>query len=452
MVKPTGVTIRAYDVGFGDCFLVTFHYEAEKRCILIDFGSTGLPKDVDKNRMMAVAKDIEKHVTENCGGELHGVIATHRHKDHISGFAGATGAIIEALEPKIVIQPWTEEPGAKRGAKTASASVDSQPKPSLAAMKGDYLMALENMHAFSESALGAVHEGMGVNQARKIRFLADDNLANREAVERLARMGQTTRAEYVNAGFKSRLSQLLPGVTVRVLGPPTLKQTDRILRQRSRDKVEFWHFMQFWALLPMQPGRDGDAARKRLFPRAAVSGEPPMHTRWFVDRANRLNGNQLLGIVRILDKAMNNTSVILLFEVGDKKLLFPGDAQIENWAFSLNDPDTMKLLTDVDLYKVGHHGSLNATPKTLWNQFTRRSKKKSSPDRLISVVSTLHGKHGEPPKTEVPRRPLMEALDAESHLHSTEDLKNPKFFEDIPIACNKWRTRAAKRPVRGGSK
>ena len=56
----------------------------------------------------------------------------------------------------------------------------------------------------------------------------------------------------------------------------------------------------------------------------------------------------MLGIVRTLDQAMNNTSVILLFEVGNKKLLFPGDAQIENWSYALNaakkDKDLMALL------------------------------------------------------------------------------------------------------------
>jgi hypothetical protein len=385
--------------------------------------------------MAEVAKDIEKHVKTECGGHLHAVIATHRHKDHIGGFGGTTGAVIEALNPRIVIQPWTEEPGAKRDAKAASAaSLRGEAPSSLAAMQNDYLMALENMHAFSEATLDAVHDGMGITNARKIRFLADDNLANREAVERLARMGKNSVAEYVNAGFKSRLPKFLPGVKVHVLGPPNLKQTETILKQRSRDNVEFWHFMQFWGLLPLQSSGAGGNARNRVFPRAEVVEDLPMQTRWFVDRADRLNGNQLLGIVRVLDKAMNNTSVILLFEVGKKKLLFPGDAQIENWAFSLNDPEVMKLLSSVDVYKVGHHGSLNATPKTLWNHFSRRSRKTSAPNRLVTVVSTMKGKHGDPSRnTEVPRRPLVEALMAESKFHSTEFLESPKFFEDIVI-------------------
>ena len=95
----------------------------------------------------------------------------------------------------------------------------------------------------------------------------------------------------------------------------------------------------------------------------------------FLGRAQR--GDQLLEIVRILDMQMNNTSVILLFEVGTKKLLFPGDAQLENWMYSLKEAKeasaVRKLLSDVDVYKVGHHGSLNATPKTLWNLFRKRA-------------------------------------------------------------------------------
>jgi hypothetical protein len=32
---------------------------------------------------------------------------------------------------------------------------------------------------------------------------------------------------------------------------------------------------------------------------------------------------------------MNDTSVILLFEIGTKRLLFRGDAQLETWSYAL---------------------------------------------------------------------------------------------------------------------
>ena len=43
------------------------------------------------------------------------MVATHRHKDHISGFetkkgGKGTGDVIRSLRPSLVVQPWTEDP------------------------------------------------------------------------------------------------------------------------------------------------------------------------------------------------------------------------------------------------------------------------------------------------------------------------------------------------------
>src|SRR5262249_51378738 len=161
--------------------------------------------------------------------------------------------------------------------------------------------------------------------------------------------------------------RVLPGVKVHVLGPPTLKQSAAIQKQRQEDAAEFWHLQA----LAMSPPVGVDGAPAPLFPNAARADIQalPFQTRWFLPRLDKLRGEQLLEVVRILDKAMNNTSLILLFEVGGRKLLFPGDAQIENWLYALTaapDRDRVReLLAQVDVYKVGHHGSLNATPKSL---------------------------------------------------------------------------------------
>jgi hypothetical protein len=131
---------------------------------------------------------------------------------------------------------------------------------------------------------------------------------------------------------------------------------------------------------------------------------------------------------------MNNTSLILLFEVGGKKLLFPGDAQIENWSWALEDsPDAKKtraLLAGVDFYKVGHHGSRNATPrKLLWENFAKRG---SGPQRMKAAISTMKGKHGDTKKkTEVPRKTLLEALEADTDLCNTEGYR----FKDSEDPC-----------------
>ncbi len=109
---PKSLTIRSYNVGFGDCYLLSFTYgPRSERHVLIDFGSTALPKGAPKTRMMDIALDIERRT----GKKLHAVVATHRHRDHISGFetkigGKGTGDVIKRLKPARIVQPWTEDP------------------------------------------------------------------------------------------------------------------------------------------------------------------------------------------------------------------------------------------------------------------------------------------------------------------------------------------------------
>src|SRR5687767_1463900 len=107
MAKPHSVEIRAYQVGFGDCFLVSFVYAKYKRHVLIDFGTTALPKRGTQSlKPSQHMPQVAKHIKEVCGGKLTAVIATHRHADHISGFGtdgrtGGSGEIIAECKPDV---------------------------------------------------------------------------------------------------------------------------------------------------------------------------------------------------------------------------------------------------------------------------------------------------------------------------------------------------------------
>jgi hypothetical protein len=418
---PASVTIRMYNVGFGDCFLLTFHYAKEKRHMLVDFGSTAAPKGHAKDYMKRVAADIKAQ----CGTKLHIVVATHRHRDHISGFAtdgDATGVTIAGLKPDYVIQPWTEDPNAKPDALTATVKV-GKGNPGAKQMAAHYLGSLDAMHRVA-AGVGAWAKQNATQvdsaTANQLSFLGDDNLKNLSAVKNLIAMGRAGKPFYVNAGMK--LNGLLPGVKITVMGPPTLKQSDKIRTERSKDPNEFWQFRNFWAT---QPGAVARAVSERpvpLFPRDVSVARGP-NVRWFIRESRKIQSGQMLELVRQLDDVMNNTSVILLLEIGSKKLLFPGDAQIENWAFALDNPKWMALLADVDLYKVGHHGSLNATPKTLWSRFKHKGEH-GAHDRIETLCSTKAGKHGSVDAgTEVPRHLLVNELQKESDFTSTEDYK-----------------------------
>ena len=53
---PTSATLFAYQVGFGDCFLLRLSYDdGTRRHVLIDFGTTGLPKNAPRDQMQRIA-------------------------------------------------------------------------------------------------------------------------------------------------------------------------------------------------------------------------------------------------------------------------------------------------------------------------------------------------------------------------------------------------------------
>lgn len=435
-MTPTSISIRTYQVGFGDCFLLSFAYaDGHEAHVLIDFGSTGLPKAATKKHLLNVAADIQART----GGQLDVVVATHRHKDHISGFATSsdgkgTGDVIAALKPRAVIQPWTEDPQAKRDAVKATTRADGQVR-SLSERRALHVASLDEMRGVAAAAVKVndrMRKVLGFETADRLKFIADDNLPNESAVKNLAAMGARGQALYVHAGMALDLSALLPGVKVHVLGPPDLEQTDGIRKQRSSDEAEFWHFWRKSAAAGAASvsTRGGGEA---LFARDFIwqGRDKPPSARWFSQRITEAHGGALMELVRVLDDAMNNTSVILLFEVGGKKLLFPGDAQLENWAYAVTLPGVAALLEDVDVYKVGHHGSLNATPKQLlWRRF--KKKKSSAEVPLQSLLSTMHGKHGDDARgTEVPRSTLLTELKKETRLLDTQAFTG--LFEDTVI-------------------
>ncbi|NRF72229.1 MBL fold metallo-hydrolase [Aquincola sp. S2] len=423
---PVAVHIFAYQVGFGDCFLVRFRYAVgPSRHILIDFGSMGMRKGTAAaDWMLKIANDI----ADKCEGKLDAVIATHRHADHISGFATnktgtASGNIIASLTPSVVVQPWTEQldlaedavaPNVAHSAKARSAA-----------------LALRSMNAVAGSALALVSakgHGLAPALAARLGFLGEDNISNLSAVKNLAAMGPNV---YTFHGASDPLSKVLPGIKTHVLGPPTVEQTDSIKKMRSRDPDEYWHFQRMRMATEVATSQDTDEP----FPAArSIRGTRlPMSTRWVAKRVRDVRGSQLLQIVTSLDKAMNNTSLILLFEVGKKKLLFPGDAQIENWRYALSFPKIVKQLTEVDVLKVGHHGSLNATPKSLWGAFAKKGTT-ATPNRLKTVLSTMPGKHGdEARKTEVPRTTLVNDLTEHSELHNTHDLGEGELYKEVVL-------------------
>jgi hypothetical protein len=424
---PVKVRIRNYNVGFGDCFLLTFSYRSGRpRNVLIDFGSTKAAAHGPARGMLAIAEQI----ATDCAGKLEMVVATHRHADHISGFADEPGAIIRSLKPEVVLQPWTEDPRLDPKA-SAPASDGTGPRRARALVS-----RLADMQALAAAVLAEAPElerspDVPKRVAAQLRFLGETNIRNEAAVRNLMTMGR--RQVYASFGTKLSVGRLLPGVKIDVLGPPTLKDSPGIEHEEDRHS-EFWHLAARRAEAALSAGRRS----RRVFGSAPAVRDAPPQARWLIPQIDRMRAEESLAIVRILDDVLNNTSLILLFEIGDSLLVFPGDAQLENWSYALKEradaEQIRRRLARARFYKVGHHGSLNATPKTLWKGFERRGAT-PAPGRLATMVSTLPGKHGSRERnTEVPREVLVAELRRMSDFQTTQEVTSPTaFWNDVEL-------------------
>jgi len=114
MLAPTtGVTVRMYRQGHGDCFLLAFPGDHEKAIyVLIDCGLKA-GSQIKGIAITEVISDIKKAT----GGFIDLVVVTHEHIDHVNGFTAlsdGTGSAYAFDEQEINIGElwlaWTEDP------------------------------------------------------------------------------------------------------------------------------------------------------------------------------------------------------------------------------------------------------------------------------------------------------------------------------------------------------
>jgi hypothetical protein len=153
-----------------------------------------------------------------------------------------------------------------------------------------------------------------------------------------------------------------------------------------------------------------------LVNRLADDESHPEHFRSIDDLAYETLGNLALR----MDNHINNTSLVIAFQLpSGEVLLFPGDAQAGNWKSwaDLDKPltfekpkktDAHELLANTVLYKVGHHGSHNATPRTFGLELMTHPELRA----LVPVDHTIAvaARYGE-----MPLNAIMEALATRTH-------------------------------------
>lgn len=383
----SAVTIRMYNPGFGDCFLLTFQgSDGNPRYMLIDCGvhqrvKNGSPK-ID-----LIVKDIAA-VTRN---HLNILAVTHEHADHISGFKSAQETF-EQITIDDLWLAWTEDPndpqakklknGIKQGVEELTAAVHKLKATNLQAGS-----ALEGLLQFEvpSTELGVTRSALDFLRERSKKKLSKPEDYRRPGEAPLTIPGVT-------------------GVKVYVLGPPLDLASFRVTEKESEMYPEFAAInasQAFTAALKVGESnlsKEDENIVKRSFPfekhydmtpgRAKIDPDYQDFFRQYYgftkdtgqgDAWRRIEDDWLDSASELalkINNMTNNTSLVLAFELTDsdphKVLLFVGDAQVGNWlswpmvhwgdGTQGNEKITGEdLLQRTVFYKVGHHGSRNAT-------------------------------------------------------------------------------------------
>ncbi len=418
--SASGLKVRMYRVGFGDFFLVTIPTSKGDRFILIDCGVfKGTTGKGDIGSIEEAVEDMFK----TTGGHLSLVIMTHRHADHIAGFSRAER--FKDFTASMVWMPYWEQFNDDKGSASnlqldvhqlaLQLSMQFRGRKDETAQQAFDQLANATGIDFSAAAKGA----KGGGNAAALNLLKNQ-------------LGQNGKnVKYYAAGDEAELPDELEGLTATILGPPPksaqtfMSMTDlkkgvgQYLDSTENDDNGPQPIRPFLRHMVADPQSD--------YPKTDVQG----FTINYKDVQNLVNNAQpdmLAAAAAKIDTFLNNQSLVVLFKFGGKNLLFVGDAQAGNWEYWLykldapvNDPTKAGALTDesqqilqtVDFYKVGHHGSTNATPVPVVDALG----KNHSANGLVAMCSTQTGVYGNPDKgTEVPRTPLIKALGDESAL------------------------------------
>jgi hypothetical protein len=416
-----------YQVGFGDCFLVSFEYDGPvppgqrtERHMLLDFGRNRTPHFGGDLRQVA------QSIKERTNGNLDVIVVSHRHEDHLSAFGQpAVARIIGECNPRLIVRSWTENPAADTNAG----------KPALAADR----RYLDGMHA-ARAFAAQLASGFSLDNTvagRRLMTTAETDVANKAAVDQLTTWGAAASAEYLHYGVPTSIGTFIPGVRFEVVGPPLPSDFGEIAKQIDDHPDEFWHLwrqrlpmaLAGAASAPADPSADGATRVGRVQRAGRRRAEAPGDVgpvQWLTDKIRHQQVTSLLRIVRWLDDVMNNTSVVLLIKAGDRRLLFPGDAQYESWKWATKASPRAKHnrreLAELDLYKVGHHGSRNATPKASLYKLWAPDQVPARP--VLSLMSTREDVYGESDDTDVPNPKLMTGLSS-APLRLLSTLQNP---------------------------
>lgn len=395
-----GARVRMYRQGHGDCFLLAFRKkDGNPFYMLIDCGLWSKSEVDSKITIDKVIKSIE----ESTGGNLDVVLITHEHQDHVNGFGKKVKGkdCWEKFSVGEVWLAWTED-GSDKDANNLRRRFDDTliglavalASPSMTAFVDDdrvqIIQEILELHTGGENVLSfAQNVAIGLRAGEP---LAADipGITNKMAMKKMRDMAGKVRFLDPEKGPYSLTG--VDGVRIFALGPP--RDADLLLSLDPSGDEEFKFRLDRSAISLLQAfshDSDGDLSGRPFSPRYGVpisklqgqsNGLSGFFRRYHGFEGDEGGGSQWRRIsndwldaaealaMRLNDE-VNNTSLVIAIQLPEtgKVLLFSGDAQRGNW-ISWKDLSwridrkkltAKQLLSHTVLYKVGHHGSHNAT-------------------------------------------------------------------------------------------
>lgn len=395
----SGVTVRMYRQGHGDCFLLAFPPEegADPVYVLIDCGYKP-GSQTSLSHGMSI-KGVVDHLREETGGRIDLAVITHEHQDHCNGIWKSRDPYFDPFDIKEAWFAWTESPTDALAKKLRQQHRDQllslvQARDQLGAMGAakirlrsmDSLLAFElggdEEFQFGPDALGVVKDPETSVNKQALKLIKDKASAH---------LG----VRYLSPGGAPLKLPRSGGVKVYVLGPPRSSallgdedpQAEEEFSRNGSGAHNFSFSVAAHGLgegtvqspfrreyqVSKQEAANGGTFFDRHYGSGAIVSESSKADAEAADNAEwrRIDNDWLLSAEEFalkLNTGINNTSLVLAFELPNtgKVLLFAADAQRGNWISwhkcKWDDGATARdLLARTVLYKVGHHGSHNAT-------------------------------------------------------------------------------------------
>lgn len=447
MSKPQ-VTVRMYRRGLGDCFLLQFTKDdGGLFSILIDCGLISVATG-PKAKMQEIVADIDK----TCKNHIDVVIMTHEHWDHASGFSAEQAqAAFDKITIDQVWYAWTEHPENKLGNKLR----EERAAKVKAAKRAAKVLLSQTGNPL------AIARGEGVQNILQFFGVDDLNASDQKLGKGLQAFWYLRSRPDVKTQYHhpSKDPVELPGVSgVRAffLGPP---EDEGLIKRGERKSDDVYAFVG-----DLAADENLGAAFERMDDSSRKGGaDCPFDTtvcHWpgdpehpiGIDLKNLINktwdapGEESRQIkddwtaaaetlALNLDNHTNNTCLVVAFELspGGKVLLFPADAQMGNWTswkdtrWNIKESQGTRLVTGPDLlqrtvfYKVGHHGSHNATMRA-------QGLEQMTSDELVAFVPVFKAEAEKNRWFGMPFEPLVTRLNQKTNnrvVYSDDTIPKP---------------------------